>query len=170
MFGDGIVPVALAFAVLEVERSATALGLVLGAQAATRVGFILVGGVVGDRLPRRLVMVTSDLRSEEHTSELQSPMYLVCRLLLENAPVPALIYTLSLHDALPIYVRRRHRAGRARVRGPRSGALGNGAGTRARCAGCDARGFHPRRRRRGGPASAPARDGDERPQIGRAHV
>src|SRR6202011_6416278 len=26
---------------------------------------------------------TSALRSEEHTSELQSPMYLVCRLLLE---------------------------------------------------------------------------------------
>ena len=26
----------------------------------------------------------SDLRSEEHTSELQSPMYLVCRLLLEK--------------------------------------------------------------------------------------
>src|SRR5437879_387213 len=36
-------------------------------------------------------------RSEEHTSELQSPMYLVCRLL----PTPP-IYTLSLHDALPI--------------------------------------------------------------------
>src|SRR5437764_6707734 len=28
--------------------------------------------------------VTEDVRSEEHTSELQSPMYLVCRLLLEN--------------------------------------------------------------------------------------
>src|ERR1017187_10239759 len=74
-------------------------------------------------------------RSEEHTSELQSPMYLVCRLLLEKkpthcAPRPACtanpktlpahvrrsrsgplffndtatteIYTLSLHDALPI--------------------------------------------------------------------
>src|SRR6195952_764619 len=86
-------------------------------------------------------------RSEEHTSELQSPMYLVCRLLLEkktsplladdgptNTPNPPLapagfvgydsddaganfiaqplfffndtatteIYTLSLHDALPI--------------------------------------------------------------------
>src|ERR1017187_11004253 len=26
------------------------------------------------------------LRSEEHTSELQSPMYLVCRLLLEKTP------------------------------------------------------------------------------------
>src|SRR5437879_13388489 len=33
----------------------------------------------------------SGVRSEEHTSELQSPMYLVCRLLLEkkNARTPA---------------------------------------------------------------------------------
>src|SRR5437764_9623551 len=30
------------------------------------------------------VHITSDARSEEHTSELQSPMYLVCRLLLEK--------------------------------------------------------------------------------------
>src|SRR5437762_3019209 len=61
-----------------------------------------------------------DHRSEEHTSELQSPMYLVCRLLLEkkkikilhsrrtsssyflNDTAPTTIYTLSLHDALPI--------------------------------------------------------------------
>src|SRR5437879_3646994 len=35
----------------------------------------------------------SPRRSEEHTSELQSPMYLVC----------PQIHTLSLHDALPIY-------------------------------------------------------------------
>src|SRR5438552_1070997 len=39
------------------------------------------------------------MRSEEHTSELQSPDHLVCRLLL---PAPPEIYTLSLHDALPI--------------------------------------------------------------------
>src|SRR5437879_5678441 len=38
------------------------------------------------------------LRSEEHTSELQSPMYLVCRLL----PPSITSFTLSLHDALPI--------------------------------------------------------------------
>src|SRR5437762_7202792 len=31
-----------------------------------------------------LVCVVERLRSEEHTSELQSPMYLVCRLLLEK--------------------------------------------------------------------------------------
>src|SRR5437764_7778582 len=34
-----------------------------------------------DRLGQRLVLPQ---RSEEHTSELQSPMYLVCRLLLEK--------------------------------------------------------------------------------------
>src|SRR3712207_3843209 len=53
------------------------------------------------------------LRSEEHTSELQSRQYLVCRLLLEkkngwrnafffNDTATTEIYTLSLHDALPI--------------------------------------------------------------------
>src|SRR5437762_19105 len=46
------------------------------------------------------------VRSEEHTSELQSPMYLVCRLLLARAP--PLLSTLSLHDALPICSPRRH--------------------------------------------------------------
>src|SRR5437762_11396072 len=30
------------------------------------------------------LLLRRDLRSEEHTSELQSPMYLVCRLLLEK--------------------------------------------------------------------------------------
>ena len=47
-------------------------------------------------------------RSEEHTSELQSPTNLVCRLLLEknffNDTATTEIYTLSLHDALPILV------------------------------------------------------------------
>src|SRR5437762_10721776 len=32
----------------------------------------------------RLRILSSQVRSEEHTSELQSPMYLVCRLLLEK--------------------------------------------------------------------------------------
>src|SRR3712207_7690071 len=33
---------------------------------------------------RELVVVEDDMRSEEHTSELQSRQYLVCRLLLEK--------------------------------------------------------------------------------------
>src|SRR5688572_26438066 len=51
-------------------------------------------------ISRRPPYPTAMLRSEEHTSELQSQSNLVCRLLLDT-PTPA-IYTLSLHDALPI--------------------------------------------------------------------
>lgn len=59
--GDGLVPVALAFAVLEIERSASALGLVLAANTVPRVVLMLAAGVWADRLPRHLVMVASDL-------------------------------------------------------------------------------------------------------------
>src|SRR4030067_836162 len=41
-------------------------------------------------------------RSEEHTSELQSLAYLVCRLFFLNTTAPTEIYPLPLHDALPI--------------------------------------------------------------------
>src|ERR1041385_6347068 len=43
-------------------------------------------------------------RSEEHTSELQSRLHLGCRLLFFNDTATTEIYTLSLHDALPIYL------------------------------------------------------------------
>ncbi|HEX7527096.1 MAG TPA: MFS transporter [Gaiellaceae bacterium] len=59
--GDALVPVALAFAVLSVHNSYTALGGVLAAFTIARVAFTLVGGVVADRLPRRAVMLTCDL-------------------------------------------------------------------------------------------------------------
>src|ERR1017187_10511469 len=46
--------------------------------------FAILKGLPGQsRLPFALY-VRNDHRSEEHTSELQSPMYLVCRLLLEK--------------------------------------------------------------------------------------
>jgi MFS family permease len=61
LLGDTIVPVALAFAVLAIERSASALGLVLAAYTVPRVLLILVGGVWADRLPRNLLMVATDL-------------------------------------------------------------------------------------------------------------
>src|SRR5437879_13085514 len=41
---------------------------------------------------RPLKFTCSSLRSEEHTSELQSPMYLVCRLLLEKKKKPSCRY------------------------------------------------------------------------------
>jgi MFS family permease len=58
--GDAIVPVALTFAVLNLG-SATDLGIVLGAGSATRVVFLLAGGVWADRLPRQLVMMGADV-------------------------------------------------------------------------------------------------------------
>ncbi|MFZ1995758.1 MAG: MFS transporter [Solirubrobacteraceae bacterium] len=59
--GDRLVPVALAFAVLNLTASVTSLGLVLAAQTIPLVLFVLVGGVWADRFSRRRVMVTSDL-------------------------------------------------------------------------------------------------------------
>src|SRR3712207_8624074 len=38
----------------------------------------------GADLPHRVLPVPQEIRSEEHTSELQSRQYLVCRLLLEK--------------------------------------------------------------------------------------
>ena len=63
VLGGSIASVALAFAVLDVGGSASALGLVLAARMLPQILFILVGGVWADRLPRNRVMVGSDLVS-----------------------------------------------------------------------------------------------------------
>jgi len=61
VFGDRMVVVALAFAVLEVGGSASEVGLVLAAGVVPMVGCVLIGGVVADRTSRRAVMVAADL-------------------------------------------------------------------------------------------------------------
>ena len=58
--GDRLVPVALAFAVLDLTGSVTDLGIVLAAQTVPLVVFVLLGGVWADRLPRQRVMLGSD--------------------------------------------------------------------------------------------------------------
>jgi MFS family permease len=59
--GDALIPVALAFAVLETGGGAAALGLVFASYTLARAAFILVGGVWADRLPRRFVMIAADV-------------------------------------------------------------------------------------------------------------
>jgi MFS family permease len=59
--GDALIPVALAFAVFQTGAGAAGLGVVLASFTLARAGFILVGGVWADRLPRRLVMLSCDL-------------------------------------------------------------------------------------------------------------
>ncbi|HZC05116.1 MAG TPA: MFS transporter [Ktedonobacterales bacterium] len=58
--GDGAFFTALAWQVLLLTRSATAMGAALVAQSIPLVIFMLVGGVVADRLPRRLTLLWSD--------------------------------------------------------------------------------------------------------------
>ncbi len=59
--GDRLVPVALAFGVLELTGSVTDLGLVLAATELPNVLLVLLAGVWADRLPRQRVMLGSDL-------------------------------------------------------------------------------------------------------------
>jgi MFS family permease len=58
--GDRMVPIALAYAVLEISHSASNLGLVLAAGMVPNVLLVLAGGVVADRWPRGRVMLVSD--------------------------------------------------------------------------------------------------------------
>jgi MFS family permease len=59
-FGDRLIFIAFAFAVLHVGGSASDLGLILGAGTLVRVVLLLAGGVWADRLPRQLVMLVTD--------------------------------------------------------------------------------------------------------------
>jgi MFS family permease len=61
VIGDRIVTVALALFVIDLTGDPTDLGVVLTAQVLPLVGFLLVGGVWADRLPRQQVMVATDL-------------------------------------------------------------------------------------------------------------
>ncbi len=54
--GNAITPVALAFGVLDLGGSATQLGLVVAAFSLAEVVTVLFGGVLGDRVPRQLMM------------------------------------------------------------------------------------------------------------------
>jgi MFS family permease len=60
MIGDGIVFVALALYVTEIG-SPTDVGIVLAASTISLVGFLALGGVWADRLPRNRVMIATDL-------------------------------------------------------------------------------------------------------------
>jgi MFS family permease len=61
--GTYLAPIAVAFAILRHGGGATAVGLGFAAWTLAQVAMLAFGGVVGDRLPRRLVMVGSDAAS-----------------------------------------------------------------------------------------------------------
>ena len=60
-FGTYLAPIAVAFAVLDLTGSASDTGIAFACWTLAQVSTLLFGGVVADRLPRRAVMVGSDL-------------------------------------------------------------------------------------------------------------
>ena len=58
--GDGMAPVAIAFAVLGLGGSATDLGIVFAAHSLLLIVLVLAAGVVGDRISPRLSMLGAD--------------------------------------------------------------------------------------------------------------
>jgi MFS family permease len=59
-FGTYLAPIAVAFAVLGLTGSASDTGIAFACWTVAQVAVLMVGGVLSDRLPRRLVMVASD--------------------------------------------------------------------------------------------------------------
>ncbi len=63
LLGSSMAPVALAFAVLDASGGTGDLGTVLAARTVPLLAFLLVGGAVADRFPRRAVLVAANLGS-----------------------------------------------------------------------------------------------------------
>jgi MFS family permease len=61
--GTYLAPIAVAFAILDNGGGPTAVGLSFAAWTLAQVAMLAFGGVVGDRVPRRLVMIGSDVAS-----------------------------------------------------------------------------------------------------------
>jgi uncharacterized membrane protein (DUF485 family) len=61
--GTYLAPIAVAFAILRHGGGATAVGLSFAAWTFGQVAMLAFGGVVGDRIPRRLAMIGSDVVS-----------------------------------------------------------------------------------------------------------
>ncbi|MBX5455893.1 MAG: MFS transporter [Thermogemmatispora sp.] len=58
--GNNVFSLALAWQVLLMTHSATAMGLILMAKLIPNLAFVLIGGVAADRLPRRSIVLWSD--------------------------------------------------------------------------------------------------------------
>jgi MFS family permease len=59
-FGTNLAPIAVAFAILDLTGSATDVEIAFACWTLAQISTLLTGGVVADRLPRRLVMLSSD--------------------------------------------------------------------------------------------------------------
>ena len=99
ILGDAMNTIAIAFAVIELTGSKTDLGKVLMARALPLVVFLLIGGVWADRLPRRLVMLTSDvIRGACQT-------VLAVALLTDSATIPLMMGVMVVYGSAEAFFR-----------------------------------------------------------------
>ncbi|MEV2215081.1 MFS transporter [Streptomyces sp. NPDC050997] len=93
LLGNGVAPIALAFAVLDATGSVGSLGLVVGAHSLTSTLFLLFGGVLADRLPRGPLLVGSSLISAA------SQAVVAGLVLTHNAAIPLLMALAAVNGA-----------------------------------------------------------------------
>ncbi len=91
VLGSTFAPVALAFGILELPGAdATTLSVVLTAESLPMIAFMLVGGVIADRMPRQRVMMAGELMMAAAFSTLG------VMLLTGWTPLPALVAAAAL--------------------------------------------------------------------------
>lgn len=88
--GSAMVPLAIAFTLYARGGGAAAVSEVLAAETVPLVVLLLIGGAVADRLPRRAVMIASDLL------RFVSQSALAALLLSGHAPLPAIMALMAL--------------------------------------------------------------------------
>ncbi|MFB4283305.1 MULTISPECIES: MFS transporter [unclassified Nonomuraea] len=91
MLGSAFAPVALAFAILDMPgATASTLSVVLTAESLPMILFMLVGGVIADRLPRQRVMMTGEFL-------MAAAFFALAAMLLSGwTPLPALVAAAAL--------------------------------------------------------------------------
>ena len=111
--GSMMAGVALAFAVLAITDSATALGQVLAAHTIPLVVFLLFGGVIADRFPRTLVLQSSNVVSALSQGVLawlvitnQAELWMVIALAAVNGTADSLSFP-AMASMVPQLVERR---------------------------------------------------------------
>lgn len=90
-FGNSIAPIALAFAVLDATGSPVWLSVIVAVRSVSNVGFLLIGGVISDRVPRWLALTGASLGAGITQG-------LVALFVLSHTAVPALFLVLSIFN------------------------------------------------------------------------
>lgn len=97
LVGGSMAPVALAFAILHVEESASAIATVLTGRTIALVVFLLIGGVIADRMPRRLVIQVS------HALTALTQGVVAWLIISDNATIPMILAIECVNGAVSAF-------------------------------------------------------------------